>query len=291
MRPRTRRNPVDALLREADPIQASSLDGERLATILDELGADIISRPRRTGPRARTRRLNKRRAALLLAGVALVIGAGVATGAHLGAHTGTFPTPAEERMGGPGEALNPAASDFGTVASEVASDIPYPPGYESWRNWVISIETEHADGGGLESTGALHGWFAASAFCAWVQSWRQATIAGDPSAATRAAQTIAQAPEWKAVTNEDPHPDPSAANDPGAETGTLFGWMLPYRDAVLNGDRAEVERLLAAGYGGKCWLYDPDWMAQEQAHAEEWRDLSPSELGRKYEQFLASARP
>jgi hypothetical protein len=194
-------------------------------------------------------------------------------------------------MGGPGELLNPAAPDFRKVALQVSSDIPYPAGYESWRDFLISNESRFADGG-VESTGALHGWFAASAFCAWVQSWRQAAIAGDANATGGAAQTIAQAPRWKAVTDEDPHPDPSAANDPGAETGTLFGWMLPYRDAVLAGDRARVEQLLAAGYGdGKCWSSDPDWMALERAHRDSWGTLSPGQLARKYAQFLATTRP
>ena len=194
-------------------------------------------------------------------------------------------------MGGPGEALNPAAHDFRAVALQIASDIPYPEGYESWRDFLIANEIRLADQGGLESTGALHGWFAASAFCAWVQSWRQAAIAGDPSSMAQAAQTIAQAPGWKAVTDADPHPDPSAANDPGAERGTLFGWMLPYRDAVLASDRARVERLLATGYGGgKCWSSDPDWMAQLRAHGDEWGRLSPAQLAQKYKQFLATER-
>jgi hypothetical protein len=141
------------------------------------------------------------------------------------------------------------------------------------------------------STGAIHGWFAASAYCAWVQSWRQASIAGDANATALAAETIAQAPSWKAVTDEDAHPDPNAANDPGAETGTLFGWMLPYRDAVLAGDRARVEHLLATGYGGgRCWLSDPVWMAQVRAHGDDWGRLSQKELAQKYMQFLANGR-
>ena len=99
---------------------------------------------------------------------------------------------------------------------------------------------------------------------------------------------IAQVPGWKAVRDEDPHPDPSAANDPGAETGTLFGWLLPYRTAVLAADRARVEHLLASGYGdGKCWSSDPSWRAELTSHRD-WRTLSGSELARKYEQFLAS---
>jgi hypothetical protein len=107
---------------------------------------------------------------LLLVAVAIVaISAGVATGAVVfGARTGLFPTKAEQAMGGPGEALNPAAHDFRAVALEIASDIRYPDRYGSWRDFLISREIRFADDGALESTGALHGWFAASAFCAWV---------------------------------------------------------------------------------------------------------------------------
>ena len=104
-----------------------------------------------------------------------------------------------------------------------------------------------------------------SAFCAWVRDWDHAVAAGDGPAAAQAARTIAKAPDWKAVTDEDPYPDPAAINDPGAEAGTLFGWLLPYRDAVLAADRARVDHLLATGYGdGRCSLYDPAWRARQQ---------------------------
>jgi hypothetical protein len=64
--------------------------------------------------------------------------------------------------------------------------------------------------------------------------------------------------------------------------------MLPYRDAVLAGDRARVEQLLATGYGGgQCWLSDPAWMAQVRAHGADWGSLSPTQLAQKYQQFLA----
>jgi hypothetical protein len=122
-----------------------------------------------------------------------------------------------------------------------------------------------------------------------VQSWRRASVAGDANATAQAAQMIAQAPGWKAVTDEDPHPDPASANDPGAQSGSLFGWMLPYRDAVLAGDRAHVEQLLATGYGGgQCWLSDPAWMAQVRAHGADWSSLPPTQLAQKYQQFLAA---
>ena len=283
------------LLKKLDPVDRSALADEGLESALDELGAAIASQPSRAPrrpPRTRRRRsVVARHRVLVVAATILAIGAGVAAAGTVvfSAHTGLFPTKAEQEMGGPGEALNPAAPDFRAVALRVASDIPYPDGYESWRDFLISNEIRFADGG-VGSTGALHGGFAASAYCALLQSWRQAAIAADPTATARAAQMIAQAPGWKAVTDEDAHPDPSAANDPGAETGTLFGWMLPYRDAVLAGDRARVEHLLATGYGGgKCWSSDPVWMAQVQAHGD-WGTLSQQELAQKYGQFLANGR-
>ena len=228
------------------------------------------------------------RRALVLAAAVLAVSAGLATAAILTAHTGRFPTKAEEAMGGPGEALNPAAPDFREVALDVGSDIPYPTGYESWRDFLISDEIRRG-GDGLVSTGALHGWLAASAYCAWVQAWRQADIAGDTAAAARAVQTISMALGWKAVTDEDPHPDPSVPGDGGSTQSTLFGWMLPYRDAVLAGDRARVEHLLAFGYGDKCSTSDPDWRAQMAAHPE-WGTFSRAQLAREYKQFLAGAR-
>jgi hypothetical protein len=274
------------LLEDRDPVGRSALDDAGIEGALDEICAAITSRP---APRpARRRSVRARRTVLVVAAI-VAITAGVATGAVvLGARTGLFPTKADQAIGGPGEALNPAASDFRAVALQIASDIPYPKGYGSWREWVVEVQSPSS---GLESTGALHGWFAASAFCAWVRSWREAAVAGDRNATVQAAQAIGQAPVWKAVTDDDPHPDPSAANDPGAERGTLFGWMLPYRDAVHSGDRARVEHLLATGYGdGKCWLSDPDWMAQVRAHRDGWGRLSPNELAQKYQQFLAGGR-
>jgi hypothetical protein len=287
------------LFEACDPVGRSALGSEGIQAALDEIGAAIASRP---APRATRRRsFGSRRTVLVLAAAMLAISVAVATGAVvLGAHTGLFPTKPEVAMGGPGEELNPAASDFRKVALQTVSDIPYPKGYASWREWIIAEELPTSDVGadpggsespfpaGLVSTGALRGWVAASAFCAWVQSWRQAASAGDVNVTAQAAQTIAQAPGWKAVTDEDPQPDPSAANDPGAERGTLFGWMLPYRDAVLAGDRVRVKHLLASGYGnGKCWLSDPDWMTQLRAHRETWGRLSQGQLAQRYEQFLA----
>jgi hypothetical protein len=299
--PKRARDRLDHLLKACDPVARTGTT-ESLERALDELGAAIASRSRHAPQTARRRSITRRTA--LLAAAAVVISGGVATGAVLSARTGQFQPTQQEiatassddaarmrselSMGGPGEFLNPAAPDFRDVALQIASDIPYPEGYESWRDFLISDEIRSADGEATESSGALHGWFAASAFCAWVHTWRQAEIAGDTGAAAQAAQVISPAPGWKAVTDEDPHPDPSVPADQGS-TYTLFGWMLPYRDAVIAGDRDRVEHLLSTGYGDKCSTSDPDWRARLAEHRE-WGLLSRGELARKYEQFLASAR-
>jgi hypothetical protein len=274
----------DRLLEAADPVERPALTTTGVEGALDELGALIATRSATARPARK--RLTRRTPAILVVAAVLAGSAAVAAGTVLTAHTGLFPTKAEEAMGGPGEALRPAAPDFHRVALQVASDIPYPAGYGSWRDFLISDEIRFA-GDGVESTGALHGWFAASAFCAWVHVWRQARMGGDSAAARHAARVISQAPSWTAVTDEDPHPDPSVPADMGS-TYSLFGWMLPYRDAVVAGDRGRVERLLVSGYGDKCWTSDPAWRAQLEAHR--WR-VSRSELERRYARFLASERP
>jgi hypothetical protein len=294
---------LDALLDACDGVEVSTLTTEDVRSALDDIGAAIVAcaladqpAPRRRSilraPRRRSLRL---RTALLVSGALLVTSAAVTAGTLMTAHTGQYPTKAEERVSGPGEELNPAAPDFPDVAVQAAADIPYPAGYESWRDAVLRIQgfsPEDLDGEDIAvSTGALRASFAASAYCAWIQKWRQAEVAGDAAAAQSAAQVIAQAPDWKAVVAVDPHPDPSAANDPGAAPGTQFGWMLVYRDAVLAGDRAHVENLLAAGYGdGKCWISDPAWMAEVEAHGDDWAGLSQRGLAQKYEEFLANGR-
>src|SRR5581483_6135611 len=242
------------IVRQLDPVGRADITTPGVESALGGLARAIVRQPH-AGDAPRS---HKFRLGLAVAIVVAIAGAGVATAAGVfHARTGLYPSSTEVPAGGPGEELNPAAPDFRSVALQLSSDIPYPSGYASWRDRVISLELRTADDG-LVTTGALRGWFAASAFCAWVDDWRHATSAGNSSEAEQAASTIAAAPGWSAVTAEDPHPNPNAANDPGAETGTLFGWFLPYRDAVLAGDAASVNHLWATGYGdGKCRLADP----------------------------------
>jgi hypothetical protein len=283
------------LLRQVNPLREVPATAG-LDEALSEVARAITRQPYATRSSPRTRRRASRprlRIALAVGIVALLLG-GVATAAvALHAHTGIFASGPDVQPGGPGENLNLAAPDFRSAALKLSADIPYPSGYASWRDFVL---TEQAPGlGGATSkdqvtTGALRGWFAASAFCAWVQDWWQAQSEGNSAEANQAATSIAAAPKWSAVTAEDSHPSASAPNDPGAESGTLFGWMLPYRSAVLAGDSSSVDQMLASGYGdGKCWLADPQWMSDLQAHSAWWK-LSPQDLARRYEQFLARER-
>lgn len=298
------RSASDPLERVAaiNPLPCSVLPTRAVDEALDQVGL-AITRVQHARPETRGRPRPRATRRAILVGVLLVgaLGAGVASGAAIfGARTGIFPSNADKAVGGPGEALNPAAHDFRTVALQLASDIPYPPGYAAWRDWVITEQapTVHSGPGGTEfpaglvSSGALRGWFASSAFCGWVKTWWQASTVDNLVVASKAAQTIVQAPNWAAVRAEDPHPDPAAPNDLGAVAGTIFGWLLPYRDAVLAGDQAHVEQLLSSGGGGgKCWLSDPAWMAQLRTHRVDWAGLSQSQLAQKYKQFLVGTKP
>jgi hypothetical protein len=300
----------DEFLEAHDPVERSVLSSEGIERALDEIGAEITSHSRRATSRwTRRRPMTKPRAALLIGFATIGIGAAVAGGSQLSARTGHFqPTPqgiakvaktspekakrlqSDLNAGGPGEALNPAGSDFRAVALQVASDIRWPTGYESWRDFLISDEIRISGGGSLETSGALHGWFAISAFYAWVLAWHHAEIAGDAEAAARAAQVISEAPRWKAVTDEDKKAKPLTKTHHRSRRSpsSLFSWMLPYRDAVLAGDRTRVKHLLATGfYGGMSQIYDPAWRALEDAHPE-WRTLAKYDQQQKYEQYLAS---
>lgn len=288
------RPPVDSplvRLRHLDPVSGGPAS-PGVEAALGEL-AEAITRQPGTHRRSAFKSPSLRMA--LAVGIVVLVGAGVSTAAVvLHAHSGIFASGSDVQPGGPGENLNLAAPDFRSAALKLSADIPYPAGYGSWRDFVV---TEQAPGPGgatandQVTTGALRGWFAASAFCAWVQDWRQAVKNRNSAEAQQAATTIAAAPGWAAVTAEDPHPNAAAPNDPGAESGTLFGWMLPYRRAVRSGDSARVDQMLARGYGdGKCWLSDPQWMRTVQANSG-LSKLSPQALAARYEQFLVRQRP
>jgi hypothetical protein len=250
---------LDALVRSIDLLDGARLDDDGLDRALDEVGAAIAARPPLS--LRRRRRSAQRRGVLVAVAAVLALALVAAAGARLfiNADTGVYPKGWERKAGGPGQEINLAGTNFSQVARKAAGDIPYPAEYGSWRTWVIT--TAAADrscpagsprGCTMQvSTGALRGAFAQSAFCAWVYDWRQATLSGDAGAAGRAARVIDRAPSWSAVVALDPHPSaaPPYTNPRYHGHMTDFGWLLPFRSAVLKGDVSFVDQLIAANYG------------------------------------------
>lgn len=143
-----------------------------------------------------------------VAATALTVG-GVAAASVWSAHTGHYPVGAEDlRLGGPGEKLDPAAPDYGSVIDVVTGDIPFPS--DAARR--ISRESQVQDGrrereapgtSGV-STGAVRLWTARTAVCAWANEWAAATAQGISSTKAQASAMLQEAPTWPAVTDVDP---------------------------------------------------------------------------------------
>jgi len=264
---------LDRMLIAGDPAPPRTLVSEGVEHALDEIGIAIVSHARRRAGERPRRRIAKSRGLVLIAAAVVSIAGGAAAATRLlSAHTGQYARGWEIKAGGPGEYLRMSGHDFCQVALRLSSDIPYPAGYEAWRPWVLISELQVprvtttgacASRGGADevSTGATHGFFAMSGFCAWVYAWRHDTLAGDTAGAGHAGAVIEAAPRWKAVTAEDPHPSAGPLrNTRGGLTGntSIFGWFLPFRSAVLHGDLSTVQRLIASHYGtAGCSYFDP----------------------------------
>src|SRR2546421_8358298 len=101
----------------SDPVRGSALAGDGIERALNEIGAAIVTVSRPTPRATRSLSPTRIRRIVLVTAAVVAVTAGVATGAVvLGAHTGRFPTKAEEATGGPGEELDPSAPDFRAVA-------------------------------------------------------------------------------------------------------------------------------------------------------------------------------
>jgi hypothetical protein len=253
---------LDWMLRACDPIGGRVPAAPGIAAAFDSMLAVIVSEPRRA-PR-RSRFANRPRAALAGIAVFAVLSAGVAVAAtqlFVPTHTHEYPPKGMIVGGGPGELLNLDGTHFRQIALQISSDIPYPVGYGSWRDSVISVEYQlqchpRRPTGRCFSTprvpaGQLHGAFAAAAFDAWVLDWRHAMLTGRQAAAARDARVISGAVHWKAVTAWDPHPTTSVPGDMGTTHPSTFGWMIPFIEAVRARDPARVKQIILSDrYGG-----------------------------------------
>jgi hypothetical protein len=265
-----------SLLTAADPIAGSDPAGH-VGDTLDQMAEAITRHPRPQSKRTERRRRGPagRRGLLAVAATLLVLAGGAAAATRLlTAETGTYAHGWQITAGGPGENLREAGSDFCRVALRLSAGIPYPPGDAAWRPWVLVTELgvpRVASSGSCGSpnqgsraqvtSGAVRGFFAMSAFCAWVYDWRDATLAGDRIVAQRAAAEIDAAPGWSAVRAEDQHltAGPLRTTRYGLQGDhSLFGWFLPFQHAITHGHFATVQRLIAANYGtAGCPYFKP----------------------------------
>lgn len=273
---------IDRRLRAANRVPIGTGGAAGSQALLDELGTRIVAEPvaaeRSVGGARRRMRLRPRfaRRGVLLASVAglLVVG-GAAAATILTTYTGHYNKGWEIKAGGPGEDMLMGAPNFCQAALKLSSDITYPAGYAAWRPWVLIAETQQpkvtttgacgsnssgGEGKATEaSTGALRGWFAMSAFCAWVYDWRDAENSGNTAEAARAASVIAGALRWPAVVAEDPHPSAGSGSYGTLQQHmTLFGWFIPFQSAVRSGDASQVGELIRRPDGGAgCSYFDP----------------------------------
>jgi hypothetical protein len=232
------------------------------------MSALIVNEPRRA-PRRR-RFASRPRAALAGVAAFALLAAGVAVAAtqlFVPTHTHEYPPKGMIVGGGPGELLNLDGTDFRQIALQISSDIPYPAGYGSWRDSVISSEYQTQQDVCLPGpspgckpkvpAGQLHGALAASAFCAWVLDWRHDMMTRRQAAAAAESRVISGALRWKAVTAWDPHPSMSVPGDMGTTHPSEFGWMIPFIQAVRTGDPAQVDKAIVsdATYGGQFALW------------------------------------
>lgn len=210
-----------------------------------------------------SRQPRRRRVRILLsAGIAAaVLGAsGVAVAAVFSAHTGRYPVDSEDlRLGGPGERLDPAAPDYGTVIDEVTTDIPFPSdtARQIARQNEVNDGNREALGAGSVSTGALRFWTARAAVCAWANEWAAATDGGDMSAKAVAARRLQEAVAWPAVTDVDSEQtiqkrwiestDVSTGQDTSSWVldNTPAGYFPLIRQAAMEDDRAALGSVLA----------------------------------------------
>ena len=304
-----RRGHPDAPTIGVDPLEGRTVDTPSVNAALDQLGSWILEQPRPSPVRPRRRlRITFPTKPRALAGALLVCASlgGAAAGANslISADTGRYPaTRAQAAMGGPGQYLRTGAPNFCQVALSVSSDLRYPNGFGAWRDYVLTgaegfgIPSVSSTGGCSSaaqsevSTGALHGWFAASSFCAWVVSWRRDDATGQRRAAAIARRTIASARSWPAVRREDAHPRARIRGDGDSPTSSLFGWLIPYQAGVRSGDVGRVDQLLAGASpnSDRCWIFDPGFITW--LHRTHGWSLTDGQMGRAYLQFLAVERP
>lgn len=241
------------LVREARP-HASDMDLDQTWVVVRRAVDAPVPPVRSTLSRARSKLMVGAAVAAAVAGLS-----GVAVAAVFTARTGEFPRDAEGlRLGGPGEILDPAASDFREVIDEETRDIVFPN--RDARAVSINEHVRDLSRGSQPArvtTGALRAWTAEHAVCAWSNEWVTAIRTGDTAGQARAASMLVSAQDWPAVTAIDPVQKNRTATEQVVDSATgevrtetfedptQFYYLQVVSRAVMQGDINALGKALA----------------------------------------------
>jgi hypothetical protein len=200
--------------------------------------------------RARRRKRGLLRAPRLIPVIAVVaVGSGATAAAvtTLSAATGIYVHAGEPnaRAIGTGEAIALGAPNDVSVGVSLTRDIPFAPGYASWRARTIAFQTtlygsSPRPGHAFMTSSALRWQVAESAACSWLDAYAASVAAGNSAAAKTAATQIEAAPSWPAIT--------------GLSYPSGLGSVVA---AVRAGDPRLVQALIDTGQAGQCTAVGP----------------------------------
>lgn len=214
---------------------------------LEPTEAEIAGVLKRVPPRKRGLLRSPR---LIIALAVLVVGGGAATAVAVNpfsALTGIYVKAGDTNAKalGTGQAIAMGAFNDVSVGVKLTRDIPFAPGYESWRAGTIAFQTtleggSPSPGHAFMTAGALRWQVAESAVCSWMNYYVASEAAGNTAAAKIAAAQIEAAPGWPAIT--------------GLSYPSGLG---PVVAAVGAGDPKLVQALIDTGDVGNCVVFGP----------------------------------
>lgn len=214
---------------------------------LEPTEAEIAGVLKRVPPRQRGLLRSPR---LIIALAVLVVGGGAATAVAVNpfsALTGMYVHAGDTNAKalGTGQAIAMGAYNDVSVGVKLTRDIPFAPGYESWRARTIAFQTALEGGSpppghAFMTSGALRWQVAESAVCSWMNYYVAAKAAGNTAAAKIAAAQIKAAPGWPAIT--------------GLSYPSGLGSVVA---AVAAGDPKLVQALIDTGDAGNCVVFGP----------------------------------
>lgn len=156
---------------------------------------------------------------------------------------------------GTGQAIAMGAFNDVSVGIKLTRDIPFAPGYQSWRAGTIAFQTVLDRGAPVRhayiTSSALRWQVAEAAACSWLNYYVASKAAGSTAAARRAAADVRAAPSWPAITGFN-YPD-------------VLGQAVA---ATAAGDAKLVQALIDAGDVGNCVVYGP-FPPAGMSHAEQ----------------------